>query len=233
MIQLPIIHFSALMFYMAYAIHLAEFEVPHYISFTGMGSKYVQLISSHPASVAKIIKAIFRYVGNLFNDDELKKADNIKVSFVEKPKEVTAEGALISLNYGNEDDGEVINPNQDTFYGFEEEEAYNNTSLRYGNLNNDIKSKVMKLFNSFLDMFAKEDIIDALSEVRHGVDNDIIIRLRNCTDPSYCQMQNSSKKGQRDTDKVKEPMFFWPLKNSLYEIGKEIAEASINKSGEK
>ncbi|MDE5877009.1 MAG: hypothetical protein K2H47_05885 [Muribaculaceae bacterium] len=233
MIQLPVVHFSALMFYMAYAIHLAEFEVPHYISFTGMGSKYVQLISTHPDSVAKIIKAIFRYVGNLFNDDELKKADNIKVSFVEKPKEVTAEGALISLNYGSEDDEEVINPNQDTFYGFEEEEVYNNTSLRYGNLNNDIQSKVIKLFKSFLDMFAKEDIIDALSEVGHGVDNDIITRLRNCADSSYRQMQNSSKKGQRDTDKVKEPMFFWPLKNSLYEIGKEIAEASINKSGEK
>ncbi|MBD5312084.1 MAG: hypothetical protein HDS13_08035 [Bacteroides sp.] len=231
MIQLPIIHFSALMFYMAYAIHLAEFEVPHYISFTGMGSKYVQLISSHPASVSEVIKTIFRYVGNLFNDDELKNADKIVVSFVEKPKEVTAEGALISLNYGDEDDEEAINPDQDIFYGFEEEYAYSNTSLRYENLNNDIQGKVMKLFKKFLDMFANEDIVDALSEIGHGVDNDIITRLRNCADSSYRQMQNSSKKGQRNTDKVKEPMFFWPLKNSLYEIGKEIVESHINKSG--
>ena len=41
-------------------------------------------------------------------------------------------------------------------------------------------------------------------------------------------MKDSSSEGQKPTDKLKEPMFFWPLKNSLYIIGKELAENSAN-----
>ena len=65
-------------------------------------------------------------------------------------------------------------------------------------------------------MFKNENILDVLSDLGYSVDNEITSKLSNYAVQSLRQMKDSSSEGQKPTDKLKEPMFFWPLKNSLY-----------------
>lgn len=226
MMQLPVIHFSALAFYMAYALHMAEVEIPRNLSFTGMGSKYIKLLSSAESDISRLVNAIFHYAGDVLNNSNLQGA-SVRVSFAPNPKEVTATGALISLNYPK-----AINPSEDTYFGFEEEDP--GKTMRYQEITAHVQDSVVRLFRKFTDMFQNEEILDVLSDLGYSVDGEITSKLSRYATQSLRQMKDSSAEGQKPTDKLKEPMFFWPLKNSLYIIGKELSEsAAIEVNGGK
>lgn len=224
MMQLPVIHFSALAFYMAYALHMAEVDAPRNLSFTGMGSKYIKLLSSAESDISRLVNAIFHYAGKpeILNNSKLQEA-NVKVSFAPNPKEVTATGALISLNYDKQ-----INPSEDIYFGYEEEDP--EKTMRYENITADVQDSVVRLFKKFTAMFQSEKVLDVLSDLGYSVDEDVIEKLNRNAVPSLREMKDSSSNGQRATDKLKEPMFFWPLKNSLYLIGKELSKGADNRN---
>lgn len=221
MMQLPIIHFSALAFYMAYALHMAELDVPRNLSFTGMGSKYIKLLSSAESDISRLVNAIFHYAGkpNVLDNSKLQNA-SVNVSFAPNPKEVTATGALISLNYDKQ-----INPSEDIYFGYEEENP--EKTMRYQNVTADVQDSVVRLFRKFTSMFHREEVLDVLSDLGYSVDEDVTAKLSKYAFQSLRQMKDSSSEGQKATDKLKEPMFFWPLKNSLYIIGKELSDGAI------
>lgn len=220
MMQLPVIHFSAIAFYIAYSLHTAEMEIPKYLSFTGMGSKYVKLISGADEDISKLVNAIFHYAGKVLDDPTLETAE-IKVSFAPNPKEVTASGALISLNFK---DG--ITPSEDIYYGYEEEDT--SVTIRYNNITADVQDSVMRLFRKFAGAFEDAEVMDVLSDIGYSVDSEVIGRLKDAGFSSFWKIVKNRPNGTRDTDKLKEPMFFWPLKNSLYLIGKELSTNAVN-----
>lgn len=220
MMQLPIVHFSATVFYLAYVVHMAEVDVPKTLSFTGMGSKYVKLISSETDDISMLVNAIFKYVGKTLSNNKLSSAD-IKVSFAANPKEVTAKGALISSNYRG-----AITPNEGVFYGYEDEDP--SRTISYGEVSADVENSVMKLYQKFLAMFKSRDFATVLGELERSVSEDMIDRLNRYSLPSLRQMKDLSSAGQNSAQLLKEPMFFWPLKNALYQIGKEMAPDAIN-----
>lgn len=225
MMQLPVIHFSALAFYMAYALHMAELDVPRNLSFTGMGSKYIKLLSSAESDISRLVNAIFHYAGkaDVLDNSKLQNA-SVNVSFAPNPKEVTAMGALISLNYDK-----PINPSEDIYFGYEEEDP--EKTMRYQNITADVQDSVVRLFRKFTSMFQSEEVLDVLSDLGYSVDEDVTGKLSQYAVQSLRQMKDSSSEGQKATDKLKEPMFFWPLKNSLYIIGKELSDGAIIEIG--
>lgn len=224
MMQLPVIHFAAVIFYMAYALHMAEVDPPRNLSFTGMGSKYIKLISSADSDISSLVNAIFHYAGKVLENTDLQNA-SVKVSFAPDPKELTANGALISLNYQK-----AINPSEDTYFGFEEEDP--GKVMRYNNITADVQDSVVRLFRKFTDMFEEEELMDVLSDLGYSVDPEVAAKLSKYATQSLRQMKDNSAAGQKPTDKLKEPMFFWPLKDTLYRIGKELApNAAIEING--
>ena len=238
MLQLPVIHFSALAFYIAYSLYVAEVDAPKHISFTGMGSKYIKLISSAESDIARIINATFHYVGLKLNSETLRQA-SVNVTFAPEPKKVTSEGALISLGYNK-----PINPSEDTYYGFMDEDP--GKTLRYQDITTSIEDGVLKVYRIFLEMFNSEWIIpsnnglkgsedripsemsDVLGDLGCNVEQSVINRLSELALASMKLMKDITLDGQNSMNKLKEPMFFWPLKNSLYVVGKEIVQNAIN-----
>ena len=220
MMQLPIIHFSALCFYTAYILHMGEVEIPKNMSFTGMGSKYISLINQSEAGIARIINAIFKKAGEIFDNPDLKNA-NVSVKFPPNPKEITAEGALISKNYPNS-----INPSEDIYFGFDNEIP--GKTFRIRDLNAGVQSNVLSFFEKFIDLLSDESVTDVFVDQGYNISSDIISALRKNATPSFTQMEDRIKAGQIAAAKVTEPMFFWPLKNSLYVIGKQLAQKAIN-----
>ena len=149
---------------------------------------------------------------------------SVNVSFAPNPKEVTAMGALISLNYDK-----PINPSEDIYFGYEEEDP--EKTMRYQNITADVQDSVVRLFRKFTSMFQSEEVLDVLSDLGYSVDEDVTGKLSQYAVQSLRQMKDSSSEGQKATDKLKEPMFFWPLKNSLYIIGKELSDGAIIEIG--
>lgn len=220
MMQLPIIHFSALCFYTAYILHMGEVEIPKNVSFTGMGSKYISLINQSEAGIARIINAIFKKAGEIFDNPDLKNA-NVSVKFPPNPKEITAEGALISKNYPNS-----INPSEDIYFGFDEEIP--GKTFRIRDIDAGVQSNVLSFFKKFIDLLRDESVTDVFVDLGYDISPDIISALSQNSTSSFVQMKDRIKAGQIDSAKVTEPMFFWPLKNSLYVIGKQLAQETIN-----
>lgn len=220
MMQLPIIHFSALCFYTAYILHMGEVEIPKNVSFTGMGSKYISLINQSEAGIARIINAIFKKAGEIFDNPDLKNA-NVSVKFPPNPKEITAEGALISKNYPNS-----INPSEDIYFGFDEEIP--GKTFRIRDIDAGVQSNVLSFFKKFIDLLRDESVTDVFVDLGYDISPDIISALSQNSTSSFVQMKDRIKAGQIDSAKVTEPMFFWPLKNSLYVIGKQLAQEAIN-----
>ena len=219
MMQLPVVHLAAVIFYMAYALHMAEVDPPRNLSFTGMGSKYIKLISSADSDISSLVNAILHYAGKVLDNTDLQNAA-VKVSFAPDPKELTANGALISLNYQR-----AINPSEDTFFGFEEENP--EKVMRYQDITADVQDSVVRLFRKFTDMFKEEEFMDVLSDLSFSVDPEVAAKLSKYATQSLMQMKDNSAEGQKPTDKLKEPMFFWPMKDTLYRIGKELAPEAI------
>lgn len=222
MMQIPVIHFSALTFYLAYSLYVAEVEAPRRLTFTGMGSKYINLISPDERDISKLVNAIFHYVGEKFKSGSLSNA-NVIVSFAPNPKVVTANGALVSLCFNN-----PINPSEDIYYGYKDENT--GRTLRYADITNDIQDRIIEMFGLFVDMFGNEEVSATLSDIGNRVGEDVVASLRQNAQSSFVQMKDSSSSGQEPSDRLKEPMFFWPLKNSLYKIGIEIAQRLNNNS---
>lgn len=220
MMQMPIVHFSALCFYTAYVLHMGEVEIPKVVSFTGMGSKYISLINQSEAGIARIINAIFKKTGEIFDNPDLKNA-NVSVKFPPNPKEITAEGALISKNYPNS-----INPSEDIYFGFDKEIP--GKTFRIRDINAGVQSNVLSFFEKFVGLLKDGSVTDVFVDLGYNISSDIISALGKNATSSFAQMADRIKAGQIDAAKVTEPMFFWPLKNSLYVIGKQLAQKAIN-----
>ena len=222
MSQLLVVHFSALIFYAGYTMYMANYKPPTKLSFTGMGSKYIKLISSNEQSLSKLVNAIFHYVGKQFNDERLSKA-NVSVSFANNPKEVTAKGALLSRVANRQ-----INPSEDLFYGYMDE-ADKAITLRYRDLNDNLQNQVIGLFDQFLGLFTTDEIIDVFDYLGCQVNSDVIGKLKRYARSSYQEMlSNSITSEQQKQQKVTEPLFFWPMKNSLYVISKELVGPAVD-----
>lgn len=219
--QLPAVHFSALMFYLAYCLHTMEVEPPVQMSFSGMGSKYVKLISRSDASLSSLVNSIFHYVGEVFDNDDLQKA-NVYVTFDNDPKEVTARGALQA-----QFDPKPLRPDPPIyFHGYDGEDS--SKVLRIENVTLDIKEKVLGFFDKFINMFSDDTVGAKLADIGVDIDDEVIANIKKYSRPSMSKASENVVNTTGKKKKLTEPMFFWPLKASLYIVGTELAKEAIS-----
>lgn len=218
MMQLLVVHFSSLMYYLAYFIDIAEVEQPTRISFTGMGSKYIKLISNRSENIAKLVNSIFAYYGKKANILEMKNA-HVEVSFPGEPKVVTAKGGLIVKGHNKR-----IVPEACIYYGYKGE--IGGKTLKYSDITQPKIDEVVHFFDDFLKLLGDDEFNAELSELDYGITSEVVQKLRQYAKGSTKQMADSSKEGQPSMGKVKDPMFFWPLKDSLYILGKFLATSN-------
>lgn len=220
LMQIVIAHFASLVYYLAYVIDLQMLKVPQKITFTGMGSKYIKIISGNERAIAKIIQAVFAYYAKLAGNEDMQNV-NLTISFAKDPKEVTACGGLLMNGHDH-----PIVPETTIFYGYDGEEP--GITLRYSDLDAKVES-VMRIFKEqFLKLFEDTNFLDALDELEYYVSADFCIMLKGFASNSYKQQVNNFPVAGGQAPKLKEPVFFWPLKNALYMAGQKIFEKMIN-----
>ena len=215
-----ITHFAALMYYLALIIKNDNLATPHVISFTGMGSKYIDIISTNPEVIPAIINQVLKSAG--INNP------NVRISRERNPKEVTAEGAVLMANAKVD-----YNLVQHTIYGVKDEDDENFTGRDVQSTK--VKQRTIDEVKSFIEMLNTIEFKDAVSNTYLKFD---FQKLINCglgdsqmLEGSYKNMSDELQRNDPDS-RISDALFFWPLKDTLFNVAFTIAETENNKKQE-
>ncbi len=211
--SLVFIHYAAIMYNVARLIKKMGVEIPEKMSFTGMGSKYINLISTDTMILNCLTKLLLeKYTGKTAPSTFTTISSNAY-----DVKEITAKGVLVGLSIGAgfRIPAGVIKGVSD--YGFDVNESitYNDISA-----NPTIREQALKEFDSFVDTLKARDfkqfIYDTFSLI---IPDKLLDDLKTFGQQSFVTMSAAIPVAHRGLD-VKETLFFWPLKNALTEISK-------------
>ena len=206
------VHLGALLYHVAQVLTEKNITIPSTITFSGMGAKYIHIISIEDEDIQDIVKLLLSsFMTSMSKDGKCKMPNNFTVIFQENAKEVTAQGAMLVKHESLED----ISSYTETplcIYGVGEDVP----KLTYEKVVG-YRDNVIKNFEKFIkDFLYNDDIVSFFKEeFEIEFNEDLIGTLRNEAVQSFNLMSDNNK-----TDIVNETMFFWPLKNGLYKASK-------------
>lgn len=221
-IAIPILHFTSLIYFLALAIKRDDVSIPRYITFTGMGSKYIKMIADEENDIAKLINSILGYC----LDDKC----TVKVMFAENPKEVTAEGG-VAVNMAKRQRLNIITPISSNVIGLKDEDCDAEIKVKEV-VNGKYRDEVLGHYISIVELLETEDFRRTLNSISKDYYDsvsfvvkkiDIKTILKNSFD-AYTENEIKPRYTENMEGYLAESMFFWPLKNGLYNIGVELYE---------
>ncbi len=208
------IHYAALMCNIGRLIKKMGIEIPQKMSFTGMGSRYLELISTNTADLTKLTKMLLeKYSGkSVPSGFGIISSDGYGV------KEITAKGVLQGLNIiagGMIIPDDALEPVYDNGIDYEGD-------LTYADIAKDeVRNSALREFKSFVESLKDKDFTNYLHTqfdltIKPKMLDDLLQHGRN----SFTTMA-ASIPAQHSGLTVNETLFFWPLKNSLIQLAKD------------
>lgn len=211
--SIVIVHYAAILYNVARLINKVGCDIPEKMSFTGMGSKYISLISGTPTVIVGLTKLLLqKYTGKTA-------PDNFRIiPYDGDIKEITAKGALTDITNTQM----AINNIDKIFdYGFDSERDIFYQDVRRDNT---IKTSVLETYNSFIDTFKDKTITNFLfTNLTVTIPPELLKLLKDNAVSSFDSVLLDVSQ-QFDTDKVAETMFFWPLKTALITASQSIPQ---------
>lgn len=225
MMRIPIVHFASLIYYVALTLDLSELDIPSIITFTGMGSKYIKLITTDEETLGQLISNIFTYYGRLVDNEKLVKKP-ITVIFAPEPKLVTANGGLVM---NGKPGNQHLMPDVCLCHGYVGEEF--GTSVKYREMESK-RTAVLEGYKQFCSLFKDENVQNTLAKLNYSISDKFCREMESLGESSYNFVitNNSSDNGStnRANFPIGDPMFFWPLKETLYLLGTDSARNVVN-----
>ena len=135
----------------------------------------------------------------------------------ENAKQVTAQGALVSTQ-GIRNSGIQGMPEKFHVYGVAIANRNKDEPLLFEDAD-DVQAQTVELFNSFVDEFLNDRTIASELRVNYGVDieQSLIDELKAQAENSFFDVASSFPNKKMP---ITETLFFWPLKNAIYNIAK-------------
>lgn len=209
--SLIFIHYAATLYNVARILKKEELPIPEKLTFTGMGSKYTNMISINDSD----LKTLTRILLEVFTGQSAPL--NFSVIRLPNSKEVTAQGALIgpTLAPAYKVNGQNLELVED--YGFDTD-----TEITYNQVSNDnIKNNVIGEYEKFISLLKENDRIKSYLfqtfnlRIKEALLDDLLAKGTS----SYQNICGTMVQyGQLP---LNETLFFWPLKHSLYEVSKK------------
>lgn len=206
------VHLGAILYHVAQVLTERHITIPSTIKFSGMGAKYIHIISDNESDVQDIVKMLLSAFMESLSGDKCKMPRNFKVSFQNNAKEVTAQGAML-LNHNSLQNIRDYDKEPLCVFGIDKEIS---DELEYEDVPK-YKNDVLKSYDKFLDAFVREKKITRFFKEEFGIifTDELVNKLENEASQSFDLMSRNT-----NADYVSETMFFWPLKNGLYAASK-------------
>ena len=212
---LPIlcIHLGAILYHVAQVLTEKDIVIPSTITFSGMGAKYIRIISDNDDDIQDIVKKLLTvFISSMTKDGRCDIPDEFKVSFQTNAKEVTAQGAML-----------VNHRSLNEIGGYTEEAlcVYGVDTMTDSELRSEdvpaLKDDVLETYSRFLDTFVGNERVKRFFKQEFDIEftETLIKTLKQSASQSFDLMLKDCTDGY-----VSETMFFWPLKNGLYEASK-------------
>ena len=207
------IHLGAILYHVAQVLKAKSIEIPSTITFSGMGSQYLHMISSEQQDIEDIVKKMLStFINSMSKKGEvINMPKGMKVVFQAKAKEATAQGAML-----------VNHPSLGVINGYSEESLCvygvetQKKQLIYADASS-YKKQVIEEFEKFISLFAQpNDMVTFLKkDFNINFKNELLDVIRSEAEQSFNLMSNKMDPTVSQDD-INETMFFWPLKNGLY-----------------
>ena len=208
------IHYAAIMYNVSRLIKDLNIDIPERMSFTGMGSKYINLISSD----SRVLKDFTKLLLEKYTGENVPHAFDIIDVHAQgvDVKEVTAKGVLegLSIKAGFRIPANNLTPVEDL--GFDTDKK-----LKYEDVADiEVRNALLSEFKRFVRSFEDDDIKNVLfQEFNLSIPNDLLDDLYALGEQSFRTM-SASVPQQFSGLNVQETLFFWPLKDSLIELSR-------------
>lgn len=206
------VHLGAILYHVAQVLTERHITIPSTITFSGMGAKYIHIISDNESDVQDIVKMLLSAFMESLSGDKCKMPKNFKVRFQNNAKEVTAQGAML-LNHISLQDIRDYDKEPLCVFGIDKEIS---DELKYEDVPQ-YKNDVLKSYDKFLNAFVRDKKITRFFKEEFGIifTDELVRKLENEASQSFDLMSRNA-----NADYVSETMFFWPLKNGLYAASK-------------
>lgn len=206
------VHLGAIIYHVAQVLTERHITIPSTITFSGMGAKYIHIISDNESDVQDIVKELLSAFMESLSGDKCKMPRNFEVRFQPNAKEITAQGAML-LNHNSLQDIRDYGEEPLCVFGIDKEIS---DELEYKDVPK-YKNDVLKSYDKFLDAFVRDKKITHFFKEEFGIvfTDELVKKLENEASQSFDLMSKNPA-----ADYVSETMFFWPLKNGLYEASK-------------
>lgn len=214
---LLIVHYGAILYHVAMILREKNWDIPKNINLTGMGSKYVHIIAGQKSVTRLTAMLLEKFTGK-------EVPEGFKLTYSENnAKEVTAQGAL----YRDTGVGRNLlsgSPTEFQVYGFPVDDGKKRIKYQAANDEPAVKQQVLANYDAFIKAFLEdEEIQDELISNFHNcqITDKLVKGLRSKAEDSYYSVLNSAYNKQAF---IRETLFFWPLKNAIYELSNELTE---------
>lgn len=215
------IHYAALMYNVSRLIKKMDIDIPLKLSFTGMGSKYINLMATNANTIKNLtVLLLEKYTGKKVDPafSIISARDNSNKNI--DVKEITAKGVLegLNLNQNFKIPANILSPIID--YGFDLDRE-----LTYADIATDeVRNVALKNFYNFVDSLQDKDFKNFIFKNFNNltIPQELIADLRQLAEQSFVTMSANIPVQYHDVN-LTETLFFWPLKNSLIELSKNYA----------
>lgn len=205
-----ILFYVAIMFHIAKLMNAKKIPMPRHITFSGNGSKVLNILSTNDTTLVNLTKIIFEKIYG-----ENYSIDGLDIIRPENSKESTCKGGIILSPFKSQDYSEI--KNMKTILIGNNDKQFADLDLTYKNIDDVIVNDVVKVVEDFID-FAF-DLNKSFSFYDNfDVDRSIINNVRNlCKRDIKTYLENgiSIKKDAIALDGadeyLEETLFFYPL----------------------
>lgn len=217
-----VIFYVAIIYHLAQIMKLKTIKMPRYLSFSGNGSKIIQILTTDKKHLEHFTKLIFEKVyGEKYNSNGLTIHEISKT-----PKEATCKGGIacqVAQDYSqiSETKTVLLSAEKSIFIGTE----------TYKSINNDIIEVVGTEASNFIKLIF---VLNSEFSFKNnfGVDNTSIeIARKVCfkdLDEFIRTGLSRKKQDVSDDDTIEETLFFYPLNGVLVALADAIYERKIN-----
>lgn len=207
-----VVHFAALIYYLANIIKTDGLDTPTCINFTGMGSKYIDIIVGSDEELLSIVKVIFKKVGL--------EPGNMMITREKNPKEVTALGAVYMLDPAS---AHVETPKSVTVYCVDGEDDLED-AITYADAKKENTWDITKKeLEKFMDLLKSQEFTSAVgnagvmysfNDLQSGGFNErTFLSSYQTVADGFDKMTDDEKKCP-----LTDAPFFWALKDTLYNV---------------
>lgn len=215
-----ILFYSAIMYHIASIMKIKELPMPRHITFSGNGSKLLQILTPNNETLEKYTKLIFQKVYEMDYD-----ANGVTIiRNHENPKEATCKGGILDSKSQSYNDIENL---KQTLLG-DDNNTFVTKEIKYENIDEKIQSKILNEVNRFVDVFIQLNnefsYVNKFSAepskwdiVKQCCNKDIMKHLKDGIRQKEEELQETGAES-----KIEETLFFYPLVGILNQMAREL-----------